>query len=166
MVKYAINEGFISGDPFYEYKPVYPRAKQKYLTLAELESIIHTPFEEVHLALTRDMFLFSCFTGLAYVDFCKLSEEHLKTGESGNIWICIEREKSKTECNIPLMKLPLQIMEKYRYLRKDGKLFKTLSSGSLSNYFRKLERVCNVKHLSFHAGRHRNLSFRMKMSKL
>jgi integrase len=138
----------------------------RHLQPDELERIMQTRISDESLCYVRDIFVFACFTGLAYVDFCKLSEEHLKTDESGKIRICIEREKSKTECYIPLMKLPLQIIEKYRYLRKDGKLFKTLSSGYLSNYFRKLETVCRVKHITFHTARHRILSFHLKTSKL
>jgi integrase len=125
-----------------------------YLQPDELERIMQTCIPDEALCYVRDIFVFACFTGLAYVDFCKLSEDDLQADESGKIWICTEREKSKTECYIPLMKLPLQIIEKYRYLRKDGKLFKTLSSCSLSNYFRKLETVYNVKHITFHMARH------------
>jgi site-specific recombinase XerD len=88
------------------------------------------------------------------VDLCNLSEEHLISGEDGKTGICIERQKSKTDCYIPLMKLPLQIIEKYRPLRNGEKLFRTVSSGCLSNYFRKLEALCNVKHITFHMARH------------
>ena len=63
MIKYAMSEGILSGDPFYEYKPVYPKPTQKYLTLVELESIINTSFTDARLNLTKDMFLFSSFTG-------------------------------------------------------------------------------------------------------
>jgi site-specific recombinase XerD len=166
MVTYAVNEGLISNDPFFGYKPVYPKAKQKYLTLSELESIIHMPFSDDRLCLTGDLFVFACFTGLAYADLCNLSEEHLTTGEDGKPWICIERQKSKTECYIPLMKLPLQIMEKYRSERKAKKLFKTVSSGYLAVCFRKLKTLCNVKHMTFHCLRHRESFNQMYFSVL
>jgi hypothetical protein len=84
-------------------------------------------YHEEHLVITKDLFLFSCFTGLTYVDLCNLSEEHLITGEDGKIGICIERQKSKTDCYVLLMKLPLQIIEKYRPLRNGGKLFRAVA---------------------------------------
>jgi integrase len=100
------------------------------------------------------MFVFSCFTGLAYADLCLLSEEHLKTGDNGRTVISMERQKSKTACHIPLMKLPLRIIEKYRSARVAGKLFKTIPSSSLASHLRKLEELCGVEHITFHMARH------------
>jgi integrase len=100
------------------------------------------------------MFVFSCFTGLAYVDLRRLTEENLKTGDTGRMWLFIERQKSKTGCHIPLMQIPLQIIEKYRSLRVDGKLFNTISTDYLCAHFRKLEVLCGVKHITFYMARH------------
>jgi site-specific recombinase XerD len=154
IIARAMKQGTLKKNPFFGYVHQPTEMVCHYLQPDELERIMRTCIPDKTLCYVRDIFVFACFTGLAYVDFCKLSEEDLKTGESGKIWICTEREKSKTECYIPLVKLPLQIIEKYGYLRKDGKLFKTLSSGCLSNYFRKLETVCQVKHITFHMARH------------
>jgi site-specific recombinase XerD len=154
IIARAMKQGTLKKNPFFGYTHQPTEMVCRHLQPDELERIMQTRISDESLCYVRDIFVFACFTGLAYVDFCKLSEEHLKTDGSGKIRICIEREKSKTECYIPLMKLPLQIIEKYHHLRKDEKLFKTLSSGSLSNYFRKLETVCRVKHITFHMARH------------
>ncbi|MDR1339935.1 MAG: site-specific integrase [Prevotellaceae bacterium] len=154
IITRAMRQGTLKKNPFFGYVHQPTEMVCHYLQPDELDRIMQTGIPDEALCYVRDIFVFACFTGLAYVDFCKLSEEHLKTDESSKIWICTEREKSKTECYIPLMKLPLQIIEKYRHLQKDGKLFKTLPSGSLPNYFRKLETLCNVKHITFHMARH------------
>jgi site-specific recombinase XerD len=155
MVKYAINEGFISGDPFYEYKPVYPRAKQKYLTLPELESIIHTPFEEVHLALTRDMFLFSCFTGLSYTDIRNLTGSNLVKAPDGVVWIRTSRQKTGVPCNIPLLDIPVRIIEKYRGVATGGKLLPIAGNTVVNKHLKTIAGRCGIRrNLIFHAGRH------------
>jgi hypothetical protein len=97
----------------------------RYLQPDELERIMQTNITSKSLCYTRDIFVFSCFTGLAYADLCRLSEKYLKTADDGRTRICIERQKSKTDCYIPLMQLPLQIIEKYRSSGADGKIFKT-----------------------------------------
>jgi site-specific recombinase XerD len=155
MIKYAINEGFISRDPFYEYKPVYPKAKQKYLTLPELESIINTPFENVNLSLTKDMFLFSCFTGLAYTDICNLTGNNIVKAPDGVLWIRTSRQKTGVPCNIPLLDIPVRIIEKYRETGKNGKLLPALSNGVLNKHLKTVAENCGIKrNLIFHAGRH------------
>ncbi len=67
MVKLAISEGIITRDPFDGYAPDRPKAVQKYLTREELDKIMNTPLDHPNRYLTRDLFLFACFTGLAYV---------------------------------------------------------------------------------------------------
>ena len=154
IVNRAIKQGSLKKNPFLGYASAKSETLCRHLQTDELERIMKMHIASKSLCYLRDIFVFSCFTGLAYADVCKLSEENLKTENDGRIWICIERQKSKTECNIPLMKLPLQIIEKYRPKRKDGKLFKTIPMGSLTSYFRQLSRLCNVQPITFHMARH------------
>jgi site-specific recombinase XerD len=155
MVKYAINEGIISSDPFYEYEPIYPKAKQKYLTLPELESIINTPFENDNLKLTKDMFLFSCFTGLAYTDIRNLTGNNIVTAPDGVLWILTNRQKTGVPCNIPLLDIPIRIIEKYREVATNGKLLPMASNSVVNKQLKTVGERCGIKRkLIFHAGRH------------
>jgi site-specific recombinase XerD len=154
IVARAMKQGTLKKNPFFGYAHPQTEMVCRYLQPDELQRIMQTHIPDKSLCYIRDIFVFSCFTGLAYVDLCNLTETGLITGDDGKPWICIERQKSKTGCHIPLMKLPLQIMEKYRSWRKDGKLFKTVSSGYLASCFRKLEILCKVKHITFHMARH------------
>ena len=155
MIKYAIHEGIISADPFYAYKPVYPKAKQKYLTLQELESIIHTQFTSANLNLTKNLFLFSCFTGLAYTDICNLTERNIVKAPDGILWIKTFRQKTGVPSNIPLLEIPIRIIEKYKEADKSGKLFPVPNNNTLNKHLKIIAERCEIKrNLIFHSGRH------------
>lgn len=155
MIKYAIGEGIISRDPFEGYAPVRAKPVQKYLTREELNRIITTPLDHPCRYLTRDMFLFSVFTGLAYRDICNLTEDNIVRASDGVLWIKTTRQKTGTPCEIPLMELPLQIIEKYKGLASNGKLLPMLSCGKLNTNLKVIAKICKIeRHLVFHAGRH------------
>ena len=155
MIKYAIGEGIISCDPFEGYAPVRAKPVQKYLTREELNRIITTPLDHPCRYLTRDMFLFSVFTGLAFTDICNLTENNIVRASDGVLWIKTTRQKTGTPCEIPLMELPLQIIEKYKGLAPNGKLLPMLSCGKLNTNLKVIAKICKIeRRLVFHAGRH------------
>lgn len=155
MIKLAIGEGIITRDPFEGYSPERPKAEQKYLTRDELEKIMVTPLDHPCRYLTRDMFLFSVFTGLAYRDICNLTEKNIVRASDGTLWIETTRQKTGTPCEIPLMEIPLQILDKYKGLAPDGKLLPMQSCGRLNKNLKVIAKLCGLKRkLIFHAGRH------------
>lgn len=155
MIKLAIGEGIITRDPFEGYSPERPKAEQKYLTRDELEKIMVTPLDHPCRYLTRDMFLFSVFTGLAYKDICNLTAKNIVRASDGVLWIETTRQKTGTPCEIPLMEIPLQILDKYKGLAPDGKLLPMQSCGRLNKNLKVIAKLCGLKRkLIFHAGRH------------
>lgn len=138
MVKYAIGEGIITHDPFEGYSPEKPKLTQKYLTRDELNKIINTPLNRPCRYLTRDVFLFSVFTALVYRDICNLTENNIVRASDGILWLKTTRQKTGTPCQIPLMEIPLQIIEKYKGLATDGKLLSMLSCGRLNKYLKNI----------------------------
>jgi hypothetical protein len=106
MIKNAMREGILSADPFHEYRPVYPRPTQKYLTLAELERTINKSLTGEMPNLVKDMFLFFCFTGLAYADMCNLTEENTVRAADGVLWIRTSRQKQACQAIYPCWKFP------------------------------------------------------------
>jgi integrase len=102
----------------------------------------------------RDMFVFSCFTGLAYADICQLSEHHLSEKPDGSVWIEIPRCKTDVESKVRLLNIPVSIIEKYRPVRKDDRLFKMPNSSCVGKHLRKIEKLCDTGHLHFHMARH------------
>ncbi|KAA6317463.1 Tyrosine recombinase XerC [termite gut metagenome] len=155
MIKLAIGEWIITRDPFEGYTPERPKAKQKYLTREELDRIMTTQLDHPARYLTRDMFLFSVFTGLAFRDICNLTPKQIVKANDGILWIKTTRQKTGTPCEIPLLDLPRQIIEKYKGIAKDVKLLPMLSCGRLNKNLKIIAKLCNIERtLIFHMGRH------------
>ena len=155
MIKLAIAEGIISRDPFEGYSPERPKAKQKYLTREELDRIMATPLDHPARYRTRDMFLFSVFTGLAYRDVFNLTEKNIVKADDGVLWIKTTRQKTGTPCEIPLLDIPLKIIEKYKGLTENGKLLPMLSCGRINKNLKVIGKICNIdRRLIYHMGRH------------
>lgn len=155
IVGEAVADGIITTYPFAGYEPVRPKQKRKYLTSEELQRIMVTPLHKPYLYLARDMFLFSCYTGIPYSDMRLLSKEHLSLAEDGTWWIRSSRRKTGIEFEIPLLDLPLQIIEKYRDTAPDGKLLPIYSNSTMNLYLKRIAQLCDIDcPLVFHAGRH------------
>ena len=88
--------------------------KSSCLTLEEVSLILKARFTTAHLDKIRDIFLFSCFTGLNYSDIKKLTTKNLVVTPDGKYWIKIYIQKSSVPMNIPLLDMPHSILEKYR----------------------------------------------------
>lgn len=117
----AITEGIITKNPFAGYEPKHSEWQQKYLTRKELNKLITTPLITPKQYLIRDLFLFSCYTGIPYCDMCKLTNEDVSVAEDNVVWIKTFREKTGIEYKIPLLEILLQILERYRGATSDGR---------------------------------------------
>ena len=106
----------------------------------------------------RDVFLFQCWTGLAFIDVSELKEEHIVSDNEGNLWIRKSRQKTKIMCNIPLLDIPLQILEKYKdhpLCQKKGVLLPVMSNQKVNSYLKEIADFCGIKkQISSHSGRH------------
>ena len=114
FIKYALNERWILKDPFFDYKITFEETDRGFLTEEELKKIMQKSFEVNRLEQVRDVFIFCCFTGLAYVDAFNLKHENLEKSFDNKIWIKTKRIKTNVKINVPLLKIPLIILEKYR----------------------------------------------------
>ena len=151
----ALAAGIITADPFAGYEPPHPERRRRYLTREELNRIMTTPLPSSRLYLVRDLFLFSCYTGISYGDMCRLTAANLETSEDGTTWIKATREKTNVEFEIPLLDLPLHIIDKYRDTTPDGKLLPMYGNSELNKGLKSLATVCGIdRKLTFHAGRH------------
>ena len=140
VVGEAIADGIITAYPFFGYEPEHPEPEQKYLTDEELHRIMGTPLHNPSLYLVRDMFLFSCFTGIPYGDMRLLTEDNLSKAADGTWWIKGSREKTEVEFEVPLLELPLRIIRKYRDTVSGGKLLPMYANSTMNLY---LKRIAN-----------------------
>lgn len=155
VINKAIAVGHITSDPFAGYEPPPAKRKQRYLTGEELKRLMTTPLPSERLYLVRDLFLFSSYTGISYGDLCRLTAADLETAEDGTVWIKTAREKSKVDFEVPLLDLPIYIIDKYRDTTSDGKLLPMYSNSALNEALKRLAAVCGIeRRLTFHMARH------------
>ena len=115
-------------------------------------------FEIPRMELVRDAFLFQCYSGLAFIDLSELKAEHIVEDNEGNLWIRKARQKTNIMCNVPLLDIPIQILEKYKghpLCNKTGKLLPVLSNQKMNSYLKEIADLCAIKKkLTTHTGRY------------
>lgn len=155
IVLIAKNNGWLTVDPFANYHIHMKAVDRGYLTEQELERILQKDFDSRRLEQVRDVFIFSCFTGLSYVDVRNLTKENVCTSFDGKLWLRLHRQKTSTAVNLPLLKTPLAILKKYEDKLPDGRLLPVSSNQKLNSYLKEIADVCGIKkNLTFHLARH------------
>ena len=150
----AQKNGQLSSDPFANYKISFKKVDRGYLTDDELKLIIEKDISNERLDRIRDIFLFSCYTGLAYIDIKNLKEENLCKGFDGNIWIMTKRQKTNVQTHVPLLSIAQIILEKYKG-QPNGVLLPIPSNQKTNAYLKEIADVCGIKkNLTFHLARH------------
>lgn len=110
----ARNNGILVGDPFASYKIRLEKVDRGYLTEDEIKIILKKKMVSERLEHVRDLFVFSCFCGLAYSDVANLRQENIQKSFDGNLWIITKRQKTNTDVNVPLLDIPKMILKKYK----------------------------------------------------
>lgn len=155
IVREALAEGILTSDPFAGYKPQQPMRRQKYLTGEELDRLMTTPLSCPKHYLIRDLFLFSCYTGISYGDMCSLTDRDIEVAEDEQVWIKTSRHKTGVEYELPLLELPLQILERYRGAAPNGALLPMYNNQELNVQLKQIARTCGIeRRITFHAARH------------
>ncbi len=115
-------------------------------------------FTTNRLSQVRDIFLFCCYTGLAYADVEKLSSNQIGRGVDGKSWVFTDRTKTKTASNIPLLSPATALLEKYKdhpEAVSKGCLFPVSSNQKMNAYLKEIADLCGIaKTLTTHVARH------------
>jgi len=110
------------------------------------------------LSLVRDIFLFSCFTGLAYIDVKNLTKSHISLGIDGEKWIFTHRQKTESASKIPILPVTQMIVDKYSehpQCLNENRLLPILSNQKMNSYLKEIAGICEInKELTFHIARH------------
>jgi site-specific recombinase XerD len=155
IILIARNNGWIHNDPFGNHKIRIAKVDRGYLTQNEVEQIMDKKFPCRRLEQVRDIFVFSCFCGLAYIDVKNLRENNIRTSFDGGLWIMGKREKTGINFNIPLLDIPKLILEKYKGALPNGLVLPVLSNQKMNAYLKEIADVCGIeKNLTFHLARH------------
>lgn len=153
----ALRKGWLQKDPFIGFKTTKKKVRKIPLSQLELMAIANKTFVNDRITLVRDIFLFSCFTGLAYADVKKLTYNQVIDGHNNDKWIYTERQKTGTPSRIPLLPQALRIMKKYSNHPRclmNGCVLPILSNQKMNAYLKEIADVCDIHtDLTFHRAR-------------
>jgi len=148
IVLRAIAKEIIAKDPFKLFKGKKIKIKKYPLTRAELTMLEDKVFDNERLTTVRDIFVFQCYTGLAYIDVYQLKKESIKQGIDGKLWIISNRQKTKSNTDIPLLPKAIEIMEKYQthpVCIEKGSVLPVRSNQKMNEYLKEVADLCNVR---------------------
>jgi integrase len=158
MINLAVRLEWIDRNPFHAYQLKFDKIEREYLTKDELARIEAKNFNIVRLQVVQDLFIFSCYTGLAYIDVFNLTPANLIAKSENQIWIATNRQKTNEPVRVPLLPKALAIIEKYKghpQALAEGKVLPTLSNQKLNSYLKEIADTCDItKPLTFHIARH------------
>jgi site-specific recombinase XerD len=158
IIKLCLANDWLDKNPFANYKSKVKEVERIYLTEEEIQYIIDKDFKTERLSLVRDIFLFSCFTGLAYIDVKNLTKSHISYGIDGEKWIFTHRQKTESASKIPILPVTQMIIDKYEnhpQCNNEDKLLPILSNQKMNAYLKEIAAICEIeKELTFHIARH------------
>lgn len=157
IVRIAYANDWIQKDPFVRWKARSKPVEREFLTEEEIERMLAKRFHSERLTLVRDIFIFCCFTGLAYADVKKLSRDDINKGIDGELWINTARTKTKSKANIPILPTAQHILNKYAYspMLHEGKVLPVLTNQKMNAYLKEIADLCGIKKtLTTHLARH------------
>lgn len=158
VLNFAEDKEYISRNPIARFKTTYHDVKRNALTLEELNQIESTMMSNVTLNETRDVFLFCCYTGLAYVDAYKLSNDHIELSHYGKKQISLARTKTSSACKVQLVDKAIDILNKYKnhpLCVNKSLLLPMISNQKYNVNLKQIARLCSInKNLTSHIARH------------
>lgn len=153
VVKIAISQGIIDKDPFVGYKVKRVKKEIVYLTTEELKKLEEYQFKSERLQIVTDMFIFCCYTGLAYNEMSNLEKSHIINGFDGNEWINMKRLKTQQNLSIPLLTKSKIIIEKYSNAH-EVKVLPSFSNQKFNAYLKEIADIVGIeKRLTHHLAR-------------
>ena len=162
IVNLAIANDWMHKNPFAGIRFQEKEVIREVLTKEEIERMMCKEFALPRLEYVRDVFIFCVFTGMAYVDVNNLRQEHIVRDNNDDLWIRKARQKTNNMCNIPLLKIPQLLMEKYKnhpLCTKTGALLPVPSNQKMNSYLKEIADFCGIqKNLTTHAAKHHTIS--------
>lgn len=158
LCKLGVKLEWLEKDPAANYQLHFDKVERDYLTEEELNILETSKLEKQTHKIARDIFVFSCYTGLAYCDVFSLTKDNIMFGIDGNKWLMTQREKTATKVSVPLLDTALAIIEKYKNHPKciqTNKLLPVYSNQKMNQYIKEVAEKLEIeKHLTFHIARH------------
>lgn len=157
VFNFARRNDWLDKDPFKKFDMSLEKKDTIFLTLDEVDRIYRKEFEVERLERVRDVFIFACFTGFAFEDLSRLKKSDVQIGIKGEKYVQKPRTKTQESAIVPLLKVPLDIIEKYHGdpRTRNGCLLPVISNQNYNAYLKEIAAICGVeKHLTTHVARH------------
>lgn len=158
MVTLAFHMEWVDKDPFMRWKPTWEKKEREFLSENELSNLETYYFPIERLERVRDLFVFSCYTGISYADIITLNEFNISKGIDGNDWIISKRQKTKIPIKVPILEKAQEMIDKYKdhpMTQITGTLFPVITNEKLNLYLKEVADACGIKkNLTFHMARH------------
>ncbi len=157
IINWAVEIEWMKTNPFEKYSYPLKRSKRKKLSIQELVALEGKEFQDASLNYVKDLFLYSCFTGLAFVDAMSLKESDFEWEPNGTVWCRKYRTKSDELSMVPLLKSAATILNKYR---NDGDqqretVFPVVTNQYINRCLRVIKEACEITTpMTFHIARH------------
>lgn len=157
IIRNAYANDWITKDPFTRWKARVKHVEREFLTEEEIQDLLDKNFHTSRLEQVRDIFIFCCFTGLAYADVRKLSKDDINIGIDGELWINMARTKTRSKANIPILPTAQMILDKYQdspYMNND-RVLPVLTNQKMNAYLKEIADLSGIKkNLTTHLARH------------
>ncbi|ALM08263.1 integrase [Sediminicola sp. YIK13] len=158
MVTLAFDIEWIGQDPFRKFKQKLIPTHRGHLTGKELELLEEVSLSSLRLRTVKDLFVFSCFTGISYIDMMQLKEQSVIMGLDKRWWIVTKRQKTRNPVKVPLLSKAFKIIENFREDERCkiyGTLFPRISNQKVNAYLKEIAIAAGIKkNLTFHMARH------------
>ncbi|WP_158848496.1 site-specific integrase [Algibacter sp. L1A34] len=158
VITLAYHLEWIDRDPFVRWKMAYDKTNREFLSEAELKNLEDKVFISKRLDRVRDLFVFSCYTGISYVDIMNLKPNNLVISIDGGNWIMTKRQKTDTVVKVPLLAQALDIVNKYKDHPStvvNDSLLPVLTNEKLNVFLKEVANFVGIqKNLTFHMARH------------
>ena len=159
VLQYALAHQWIDNDPFIGKHFKRTAANKTFLTEPEIKALRDLDLHAFpRLERVRDIFVFCCFTGLAFTDIQSLKRSDIIIDGDGNKWIHKHREKTGELSSIPLLEIPEAIMDKYKdhpQVLANNVAIPVFSNQRCNSYLKEIADLAKItKHLTTHIARH------------
>lgn len=152
VLQYAISQDYLDKDPFGIYKPLKVKKEVIYLSTLDLSNLEKQTFSQIRLRNVQDLFIFCCYTGLAFNEMANLEKQHIQIGFDGNNWIQMKREKTQRQISIPILPKAQEIIEKYS--NDSNRIFPSISNQKFNSYLKEIADITGIeKRLTHHIAR-------------
>jgi site-specific recombinase XerD len=152
----ALKMEWLEKDPFRNFKIRYIRNERDYLTERELALIEGTSFMTLGLNRVKDIFLFSCYNGLSYIDIKELHPNQVLMGIDGNQMVHTKRIKTNESVKISLLPRAREILDKYKEeMKLTGNVLPVYSNQKTNKNLKEIIKASGIhKNITFHSARH------------